>query len=70
MEVKHIFLVFYIVDILLNINEIDLSHDTKRFLSRNFEIIYLGDTFFMLGIQKHQDYFSRHSKIITKNLYL
>ena len=32
-----------------------MLHETKRFLSRNFEMKDLGDTSFILGIQIHQD---------------
>jgi len=52
---KYIFLVLYVVDILLTTNDIDMLHENKRFLSRNFEMKYLGDTFFVLGIQIHRD---------------
>ena len=42
---KHIFLVLYADDILLVANDIGLLHETKRFLSNNFKMVNLGDTF-------------------------
>ena len=51
---KHIFLVLYVNDVLLS-NDIDLFHETKRFLARKFEMKDLGDTSFVLGIQIHWD---------------
>ncbi|KZV42092.1 hypothetical protein F511_11688 [Dorcoceras hygrometricum] len=51
---KHIFLVLYVDDILLASNDIELLHDTKRFLSKHFEMKDLGDASFVLGIQIHR----------------
>jgi len=47
---KYIFLVLYVDDILLVTNDIGMFHETKRFLSRNFEMKGLGDASFVLGI--------------------
>ena len=52
---KYIFLVLYVDDILLATNDIGLLHETKRFLSKHFEMKDLGDASFVLGIQIHQD---------------
>ena len=52
---KHIFLVLYVDDILLASNDIGLLHETKRFLSKKFEMKDLGDASFVLGIQVHRD---------------
>ena len=52
---KYIFLVLYGDDILLATNNIDMLHETKKFLSRNFEMKDLGDASFVLGIQIHRD---------------
>lgn len=52
---KHIFLVLYVDDILLATNDINLLHDTKRFLSKNFEMKDLGDASFVLGIEILRD---------------
>ena len=38
-------------DSLLAINDITLLHETKSFLSKNFEMKELGDTSFVIGIQ-------------------
>ncbi|KAL3520958.1 hypothetical protein ACH5RR_019107 [Cinchona calisaya] len=54
-ESKYIFLVLYVDDILLASNGIGLLHETKRFLSQNFEMKDLGDASFVLGIQIHRD---------------
>ena len=52
---KCIFLVLYVDDILLATNDIGLLHETKRFLSKYFEMKDLGDASFVLGIQIHRD---------------
>ena len=49
--IKYIFLVLYVDDILFTTNDIGMLHETKRFLSRNFEITGLGDASFVLGIE-------------------
>lgn len=52
---KYILLVLYVDDILLANNDIGLLHDTKRFLSKKFEMKDLSDASFVLGIQIHWD---------------
>ena len=52
---EYIFLVLYVDDILLATNDIGLLHETKRFLSKQFEMKDLGDVSFVLGIQIYQD---------------
>ena len=47
---KHIYLVLYVDDILLATNDKGLLHETKRFLSKKFEMKDLGDASFVLGI--------------------
>ncbi|KAK0607860.1 hypothetical protein LWI29_021656 [Acer saccharum] len=47
---KHIFLVLYVDDILLATNDIGMLHETKIFLSKNFETKDLDDASFVLGI--------------------
>ena len=48
---KFIFLILYVDDILLAISDIGLLHETKKFLSKNFEMKDLGNAYFVLGIQ-------------------
>ena len=50
---KYIFLVLYVDEILLASNDIGLLHETKRFLSKKFEMKDLGNASFVLGIQIH-----------------
>ena len=52
---KHIYLVLYVDDILVTTNDISMLHETKRFLSKKFEMKDLGDASFVLGIQIHRD---------------
>jgi len=52
---KFIFLILYVDDILLATNDIGILHETKKFLSKNFEMKDLGDASFVLGIQIHRD---------------
>ena len=54
---KFILLVLYVNDILLLSSDICLLHETKRFLSNNFEMKDLGNASFMLGIQIYQNRF-------------
>ena len=52
---KYIFLVLYVDGILLASSYIGLLHETKRFLTKNFEMKDLGDASFVLGIQIHRN---------------
>ena len=52
---KYIFLVLYVDDILLATNDLNLLRDTKKFLSRNFEMKDLGSVSYVLGIQTYRD---------------
>jgi hypothetical protein len=52
---KVIFLVLYVDDILLASNDLGLLHDTKQFLSQNFEIKDLGEVSYVIGIEIHRD---------------
>jgi hypothetical protein len=42
-------------DILLACNDLGLLHDTKQFLSQNFEMKDLGDASYVIGIEIHRD---------------
>ena len=48
---KVIFLILYIDDILLATNDLDLLHETKKFLSNNFEMKDMGEASFVIGIE-------------------
>nr|GEW04356.1 putative zinc finger, CCHC-type [Tanacetum cinerariifolium] len=50
-----IILVLYVDDILLASNNIDLLHESKRSLSRNFDMKDLGKASYVIGIEIHQD---------------
>ena len=52
---KVIFVVLYIYDILLASNDLGLLHETKRFLSQNFEMKDLGEASYVIGIEFHKD---------------
>jgi len=41
-ESKYIFLILYVDDILLTTNDKEISHETKRFLSKKFDMKDLG----------------------------
>src|SRR5436190_18836860 len=51
----YIFLVLYVDDILLASNDKELLHETKKFLSKKFEMKDLGEASFVLRIQIHRD---------------
>ncbi|GJU81697.1 putative zinc finger, CCHC-type containing protein, partial [Tanacetum coccineum] len=50
-----IILVLYVDDILLASNNIDLLHELKRFLSRNFDMKDLGEASYVIRIEIHRD---------------
>ena len=50
-----IFLVLYLDDILLLTNDLNLLRDTKKFLSKNFEMKDFCDASYVLGIQIYRD---------------
>ena len=52
---KFIILVLYVDDILLASSDVNLLHDTKKFLSKRFEMKVLGEASFVLGIQIDRD---------------
>ena len=52
---KFIFLILYVDDILLASSDTGLLHETKTFLTKNFEMKDLGDASFILGIQILRD---------------
>ncbi|KAM2774891.1 hypothetical protein COP1_019727 [Malus domestica] len=50
-----VFLILYVDDILLACNNALLLRDTKRFLSKHFEMKDMGDAAFVLGVQITRD---------------
>ncbi|GKD35466.1 putative zinc finger, CCHC-type containing protein [Tanacetum coccineum] len=50
-----IILLLYVDDILIASNNIDLLHESKRFLSRNFDMKDLGEASYVIGIEIHRD---------------
>jgi hypothetical protein len=63
---KVIFLVLYVDDILLASNDLGLLHETKRFLSQNFEMKDLGEASYVIGIEIHRDRKQRILKLSQK----
>lgn len=43
--------ILYIDDTLLATNDLGLLSETKRFLSNNFEMKDMGETYYMIGIE-------------------
>ena len=52
---KFIFLILYVDDILLSSSDLGLLHETKRMLSKNFDMKDLGEASFVLGIEIHRN---------------
>ena len=53
---KFIILVLYVDDILLASSDVELLHETKRFISSKFDMKDLGNASFVLGIQIYMDH--------------
>jgi hypothetical protein len=51
---RYIFLILYVDDILLA-SDVSLLLETKMFLSSKFDMKYLGEASFVLGIEIHRD---------------
>jgi len=45
------FLILYVDDILLATNDLGLLRETKKFLSRNFEVKDIGEISYVIGIK-------------------
>ena len=54
-ESKFIFLVLYVDDILLATNDLGSLYETKKFLSKNFEMKDMGEASYMIGIEIFRD---------------
>ena len=55
MRANTFFLVLYVDDILLASNDLRLLHDTKQFLTQNFEMKDMGEASYVIGIEIHRD---------------
>ncbi|KAM1125891.1 hypothetical protein ACFX2B_040641 [Malus domestica] len=54
-ESKFIFLILYVDDILLASSDLGLLHETKQFLSENFEMKDMGEAAYVIGIEIFRD---------------
>jgi len=52
---KFIFLILHVDDILLATNDLGLLSETKKFLSNNFEMKDMGETYYVIGIEIFHD---------------
>ena len=52
---KFIFLVLYVDDILLAVNDLSIMHETKEFLTKNFEMKDMGEASYVIGIEIFRD---------------
>ena len=52
---KFIILILYVDDILLATNDLGLLHNTKAFLSKNFEMKDMGEASYVIGIEIFRD---------------
>ena len=63
---KFIFLVLYVYDILLASSDLGLLHDTKNFLSQNFDMKDTGEAFYVIRIEIYRDRSLRTSRLSQK----
>ncbi|CAL9026013.1 unnamed protein product, partial [Prunus brigantina] len=52
---KFMFLILYVDDILLASSDLGLLHETKKFLSKNFEMKDMGEASYVIGIEIFRD---------------
>jgi Reverse transcriptase (RNA-dependent DNA polymerase) len=52
---KFVFLVLYIDDILLAINDKNMMHETKKFIFKYFDMKDLGEASYVLDLKIHKD---------------
>ena len=52
---KFIFLVLYVDNILLAANNLGILHETKDYLSKNFEMKDMGEASYVIGIEIFHD---------------
>jgi hypothetical protein len=51
------FLVLYLDDIMLETNDKNLSNEMRQFLSKNFDMKDIGETFYVIDIKIYRDKF-------------
>jgi len=66
---KFIFLILYVDDILLATNDLGLLSEIKRFLSNNFEMKDMGETYYVIGIEIFRDR-SQGLLSLSQNAYI
>ena len=54
---KVCFLVLYVDEILLAINDKGLLHEVKQFISKNFDMKEMGEASYVIDIKVHRDRF-------------
>ena len=59
----------YVDDIFPASNNLNLLHDTKGFLSQNFEMKDMGEAFYIIGIEIHKD-ISRSTLGLSQKAYI
>ena len=52
---KTCFLVLHVDDILLATNDKGMMHGMKQFISKNFDMKYMGDASYVIGIKIHRE---------------
>ena len=68
-EKKFIFLILYVDDILLATNDVGLLSEIKKFLSNNFEMKDMVETYYVIGIEIFSDRSQGLLVLSQKNIY-
>ena len=63
------FLILYVDDILLASNDFSIMHETKKFLSDNFDMKDMGEASYVLGIEIYRDR-SQHLLGLSQKTYI
>lgn len=66
---KYVFLLLYIDVIVLTSSDFGLLHETKQFLSQNFDTKDLSKASYIIGIEIHRDKSQIIFRIVSKSLY-
>ena len=62
-------MILYVDDILLASSDLGILHETKKFLSRNFEIKYMDEATYVIGIEIFWDK-SRRILGLSQKVYI